>query len=67
MPAMTLAEKLRRTRDWGAQEIAARLPLRIKYFTTMQMVAAATRNSPDIPGTKLEDILRELPAPKNLN
>ena len=67
MPAMTLAERLRRTREWAAMEVAAHLPLRVKYWATMQGIGKATINSPDVPATTLADILRNLPAPKNMS
>jgi hypothetical protein len=66
IPAMSLTERLRRTRDWAAQEFAARLPKRIKYFVTLQQIGRATMTSPNIPATPLEDILRNLDAPKNI-
>ena len=65
-PAMTFRERLRRTRDWAAQEIGARLPVRIRYWVTMQEIGKATRTSRNIPATPLEDILRNLDAPKEL-
>lgn len=63
MPAMDFTEKLRRTRDWGAQEIAARLPLRIRYWVTLQEIGRATADSPHIPATPLDDILKRLESP----
>jgi len=65
--AMTFAERLRRTRDWAAAKIGYALPVRIKYWVTMQMIGKAVRDSPNIPATSLDDILRKLPAPKNLS
>lgn len=64
IPAMTLAERLRRTRDWAAMAVAARLPLRIRYWVTIQMVGKATMSSPNVPATPLDEVLRHLPAPK---
>lgn len=66
MPAMTLMERLRRTREWAAMEIAAHLPLRIRYWTTMQELARATTDSSNIPATPLEDILRNMDRPKSV-
>lgn len=66
IPAMPLTERLRRTRDWAAQEFAARLPKRIKYFVTLQQIGKATMTSPNVPATPLDEILRNLDAPKNL-
>lgn len=64
MPGMSLGEKFRRTRDWAAMIIASSLPLRIRYWVTIQEVGHAARNSPNVPATPLEEILRELERPK---
>lgn len=66
LPGLSLSERLRRTRDWFAMEIASRLPLRIRYWTVMLELGHATRNSPNVPATPLSDILRNLKAPKNI-
>lgn len=60
IPAMSLRERLRRTSDWTAQEVAARLPKRIRYWATLQLIGRATMTSPDVPATPLSDILRKL-------
>lgn len=66
IPAMTMAERMRRTRDWGFQEVAARLPVRLKYFVTMQALARATSKLPNanVPAIPLDDILKNLDEPK---
>lgn len=67
MPAMTLRERLRRTRDWAAMEVGARLPLRVRYWTAMQEIAHATRDSKNIPATPLDEVLRDLRHPKEMS
>lgn len=67
MPAMSLAERLRRTRDWLAMEIGARLPLRIRYWVTMMEIGRATTTSPNIPATPLDEILKNLNHPKSMS
>lgn len=67
MPASTIRERLRRTRDWAAQAVAARLPLRIRYWTTLQEVGRATMSSPNVPATPLAEIITKLDAPRNLS
>lgn len=67
LPMMTTPERLRRTRDWAAMELARKMPLRIKYFVTLQQIGKATMDSPNVPGTKLEDILKNLETPKGLS
>jgi hypothetical protein len=67
LPSMTLAERLRRSVDAAAMELASRLPLRIRYWATMQEIARATRNSPNVPATPLDQILKALDTPKNLS
>lgn len=66
LPASTLGEKLRRTRDWAAQKVARALPVRIRYWVTLQEVGRATMDSPNVPATPLGDILKKLDAPKEL-
>lgn len=66
-PAMTLKERILRTREWGAQEIAYRLPLRIRYWVTMQEIGRATSKSHDVPATPLDEILQNLEAPKSVH
>lgn len=66
LPAATLSEKLRRTRDWSAQKVAQRLPVRIRYWTTVQMMADATIDESHIMATPLEVILKKIDAPKEL-
>jgi len=63
---MSLSERLRRTRDWGTWRVAAHLPLRLRYSTALLEIAKATRNSPNIPATPLEEVLKNLEAPKNM-
>lgn len=65
-PAMSLRERLRRTRDWAAQEVAARLPLRIRYWATMQGIGRATMTAPNVPAADVTFILAHLEAPKDI-
>lgn len=65
LPACTIREKLRRTRDWAAQRVGSFLPQRVRYFVTLREIARATRESKNIPATPLEDVLRNLVAPRN--
>jgi hypothetical protein len=62
---MDLSERLRRTRDWAAGEIAARLPLRIRYWVTLQMIGKATMKSPNVPASSVDYILEHMPKPKS--
>lgn len=64
LKGMDLKERLTRTRDWAAMEIGAHLPLRVRYWTTLQEIGRATMTSPNVPATPLEDILRDLEKPK---
>jgi len=64
IPAMTVRERLRRTREWAAMEVGARLPLRVRYWTAMQEIAHATRDSKDTMATPLDEILKNLRHPK---
>lgn len=66
LPAMSFGERLRRTRDWAAREVAAHLPLRIRYWVTLQEVGRATMTSRNVPATPLDEILRNLKTPRDL-
>jgi hypothetical protein len=63
IPAMSLTERLRRTWDWAAMKIAFRLPYRIRYWSLIGMVALATKDSPGIPATTVDEMLRALRCP----
>ena len=67
IPAMTITERLRRTRDWAAMEFGARLPLRVRYWVTMSEIGRATMTSPNIPATPLDEVLKNLDHPKSLS
>lgn len=64
---MSFPERLRRTRDWAAMTLGAKLPLRIRYWVTMQEIGHATAKSPNVPATSLDEILRGMRTPANLN
>lgn len=66
IPAMSLSERFSRTRDWAAQKVAAGLPVRVRYWVTLQEVGKATMTSPNVPATPLDEVIRNLDAPKNL-
>ena len=66
IPAMTFGERIRRTRDWAAQKVAHALPLRIRYWATIQMVSKASIQSSNVPATPLSEVLNNLEAPKSL-
>lgn len=67
IPACSLLERLRRTRDWAAMTIGARLPVRIRYWVTVLEIGKATMKSPNVPATPLSDILENLEAPKSVS
>jgi hypothetical protein len=67
LQGMSLAERLRRTRECGAMGIARHLPLRIRYWTAMQEISRATMTSPNIPATPLDEILKNLDQPKSMS
>jgi len=64
MPAMSLAERLRRTRDCAAMGVARHLPLRIRYWVTLQEIGHATMKSKNVPASTVEEILPALRSPK---
>jgi hypothetical protein len=64
LPAMTTLERFRRTGDWAARELAAHLPSRVRYWSTMIAVAKATSTGVYSPGgvmaAPLDDVLKKL-------
>jgi hypothetical protein len=67
LPACSLKERLKRTRDWAAMKIGAHLPLRVRYWVTLKEIGHATRKSPNVPATTLDQILRDLDSPKSMS
>jgi hypothetical protein len=64
MPAMSLDERLRRTRDCAAMGVARHLPLRVRYWVTLQEIGHATMKSKNVPASTVEEILPALRSPK---
>lgn len=56
--SMSTIERLRRTREWAAMEVAHRLPKQIKYWTVMETLVKATPNAPE--DTTVGDVLNSL-------
>lgn len=65
LPSYPLAERLRRTRDWAAMAVAARLPLRVRFWVAVQQIAAASTVDPQkvVPEMDLEYIMNNMPRP----
>lgn len=61
LPAMTLAERVRRTVDLGAQTVAAHLPARIRYWTYIQVGSDAIHPDEIVPDVKFMDLLSRAP------
>jgi hypothetical protein len=64
---LPLKERLARTRDSLASSIGGHLPLRIRYWVTLQEIGHATAKSPNVPATPLDYVLQHLAHPKNLS
>lgn len=60
IPSMSTMERLRRTREWANMALAAKLPRRLRYWVTILEIAKATKESPNIPATPLDEILENL-------
>lgn len=67
LPTLPLSERLRRTRDWSAQQVAAALPLRVRYWVTLAEIGKATMSSENVPATPLDEILHNLATPKSMS
>ena len=64
MRAMTPKERFYRLRDWAAMTVALKLPLRVRYWVTLLEIGKATKNSLNVPATPLDDVVKNLDAPK---
>lgn len=64
---MEFVERLRRTRDSVALSVAKHLPLRIRYWCALDMIGLATMDSPNVPASTVEYILKHMPAPKRMH
>ena len=57
---MSTIERVRRTREWANISLARKLPAKLRYWVTVSELAKATVDSPNVPATPLEEILRNL-------
>ena len=64
MSGMTLEEKVLRFKDWLAGTIAARLPLRVRYWAVLQGIGYATLEHPNVPAADVEYILKHIEHPE---
>lgn len=60
LPAMSTMERLRRTGEWAVIEIARHIPTRVRYWVVIQEIAKATMDSPNVPGTTVDEVLKKL-------
>lgn len=61
LPAATLREKIARTGDWAAQNVAAALPARIRYWATLASIGRATKDrNENVMATPLGEVIRRL-------
>lgn len=60
IPAMTIAERFRRTADLAAQTVAAKLPKRIRYWTFIQTGSAAMTETEVVPEARFMDLLKRV-------
>ena len=58
IPAMTLAERLRRTGDWAAAAIAHRLPRRLAYWSFIDTGVRHIRSDEVVPEVTYVDLLQ---------
>lgn len=60
IPGLPLTERIDRTLDWAAMELADILPKRAVYWITMVQIGKATMTSQNVPATSLDNILTNL-------
>lgn len=66
IPAMSLKERLLRTREWLAMTVAGKLPLRVRYWCAVREIARATTSSPNVLATPCDEILKSLDRPRHV-
>jgi hypothetical protein len=67
-PTLTTMARIRRTRDLCAMTIARKLPVRVKYYATLQQIGNKTIDTPNKSVSALvEDIIREFPKSKHVH
>lgn len=66
---MTMAERFRRTRDWGAMKIATHLPARIRYWDAVtQLSKVSTKlSNREAPSITMDEILKNLDRPGRMS
>lgn len=64
MPAMTFSEKLYSLRDWAAQEIGRKLPVRVRYWVTLQEIGRATMTHHHVPAATVDYVIKNLDHPE---
>lgn len=64
MKGFSIKERILRTRDSIAMSVAKRVPLRIRYWITINALAAASIDSKNVPATPLDEVLKNLESPK---
>lgn len=57
IPAMSLAERLRRSGDWAAMTAAAKLPKRVRYWAFIQVGSKAIAPDEVVPEVSFVDVL----------
>ena len=60
IPSMPIRERLNRTLDWLFITLSMWLPKKLRYWVTMLEIGKATADSPNVPATTLDTILRNL-------
>lgn len=53
-------ERLSRTKERVVMDVAHHLPKRLKYWVVMLELGRLTKDSPNVPGTTVDDILRQM-------
>lgn len=60
IPAMSFAERLRRTGDWITQKIAASLPKQIRYWVFIQMGCGTIRSDEVVTDVTYVELLNRI-------
>ena len=66
VPCMTVQERLRRTQNWLAMTIGAKLPLRVRYWVTMQELGKTVVLGPEGLHITLDEVVKRLDTPKDM-
>ena len=60
VPTMSTMQRIRHTKEWTLEELARKLPKRLKYLATMQELSKVTKDTSNPNSIPLDIVIRKL-------